>query len=148
MLALERHRRALRVVLVVAAGRPVGRARGDGGELPLELADLTQRVITVGIQPESGGIRLGHLRRLSFRQTIRSVGRELPRPSLHCEGLMTRSAAKSFPVTVTHLPVTRCEICDRTVAYRPGQASAALTKHYQLMHKDALGTKPATTHED
>jgi len=61
---------------------------------------------------------------------------------------MTRSAAKSFPVTVTHLPVTRCEICGRTVAYRPGQASAALTKHYQLMHKDALGTKTATTHED
>jgi hypothetical protein len=61
---------------------------------------------------------------------------------------MTRSATKSFPVTVTRLPVTRCEICGRTVAYRPGQASAALTKHYQLMHSEALGTKPATDHED
>lgn len=60
---------------------------------------------------------------------------------------MSRSATKSFPVTVTRLPVTRCEICHRTVAYRPGQASAALTKHYQLMHKDALGTKPASIHE-
>ncbi len=55
---------------------------------------------------------------------------------------MTRSAAKSFPVTVTQLPVTRCEICQRTVAYRPGEASAALTKHYQIRHKDALS--PAT----
>lgn len=55
---------------------------------------------------------------------------------------MSRSAAKNFPVTVTQLPVTRCEICQRTVAYRPGQASAALTKHYQLRHKDALGPVP------
>jgi hypothetical protein len=56
---------------------------------------------------------------------------------------MTRSAAKSFPVTVTQLPVTRCEICRRTVAYRPGEASVALTKHYELRHKDALGMSPA-----
>lgn len=56
---------------------------------------------------------------------------------------MPRSAAKhSFPVTVTQLPVTRCEICQRTVAYRPGEASTALTKHYELRHKDALGTSP------
>lgn len=56
---------------------------------------------------------------------------------------MPRSAAKhNFPVTVTQLPVTRCEICQRTVAYRPGEASAALTKHYELRHKDALGTSP------
>ncbi len=56
---------------------------------------------------------------------------------------MPRSAAKNiFPVTVTQLPVTRCELCQRTVAYRPGEASAALTKHYELRHKDALGTSP------
>ena len=61
---------------------------------------------------------------------------------------MTRSATKSFPVTVTRLPVTRCEVCQRTVAYRPGQASAALTKHYQLVHKDALGTQTPATDED
>jgi hypothetical protein len=61
---------------------------------------------------------------------------------------MTRSAAKSFPVTVTQLPVTRCEICQRTVAYRPGGASEALTKHYQLRHKDALGEKPRDVDED
>ena len=56
---------------------------------------------------------------------------------------MTRSAAKSYPVTVTQLPVTRCEICRRTVAYRPGEASVALTKHYELRHQDALGMSPA-----
>ena len=50
-----------------------------------------------------------------------------------------------FPVTVTQLPVTRCEICQRTVAYRPGEASAALTKHYELRHKEALGMLPRAT---
>ena len=58
---------------------------------------------------------------------------------------MTRSASKSFPVTVTQLPITRCQICQRTVAYRPGEAgaaSAALTKHYELKHKEALGMLP------
>ncbi len=58
---------------------------------------------------------------------------------------MTRSATRNFPVTVTRLPVTRCDICQRTVAYRPevpGAASAALTRHYQLMHKEALGMTP------
>ena len=60
---------------------------------------------------------------------------------------MTRSAAKNFPVTVTQLPVTRCEICQRTVAFRPGEASAALTKHYELRHKDALGLSAAADAE-
>jgi hypothetical protein len=41
-------------------------------------------------------------------------------------------------VTVTRLPVTRCEVCGRTLAHRPGQASAVLTEHYHRMHPDAL----------
>ena len=50
---------------------------------------------------------------------------------------------KNSPVfTVTQLPVTRCQICQRTVAFRPGEASAALTKHYELRHKEALGMLP------
>jgi hypothetical protein len=62
---------------------------------------------------------------------------------------MPRSAAKNvFPVTVTQLPVTRCELCQRTVAYRPGEASAALTKHYELRHKDALGALPLDESDD
>jgi hypothetical protein len=53
---------------------------------------------------------------------------------------MNSSAASRFPVTVTRLPVVRCEICERTVAYRPGQASAVLTEHYRRMHPDELGS--------
>jgi hypothetical protein len=41
-------------------------------------------------------------------------------------------------VTVTQLPVTRCEICGRTLAYRPGKASEVLTGHYTKMHPDAF----------
>lgn len=55
---------------------------------------------------------------------------------------MSRSATKRFPVTVTRLPVTRCKICKRTLAYRPGQASAVLTEHYRRMHPEALGAVP------
>jgi hypothetical protein len=36
-----------------------------------------------------------------------------------------------FPVTATHLPVTRCQICHRTVAYRPDNLTEVLTEHYR-----------------
>jgi hypothetical protein len=55
---------------------------------------------------------------------------------------MSSSAPKRFPVTVTRLPVTRCQVCQRAIAYRPGEASAVLTKHYNEKHKDALGQVP------
>lgn len=42
-------------------------------------------------------------------------------------------------MTVTRLPVTRCEICKRTLAHRPGEASAVLTEHYRRTHPEALG---------
>jgi hypothetical protein len=51
---------------------------------------------------------------------------------------MSRSGSSRFPVTVTRLPVTRCEICGRTLAYRPGQASTVLTEHYHRLHPEAL----------
>jgi hypothetical protein len=51
---------------------------------------------------------------------------------------MSRSESSRFPVTVTQLPLTRCEVCGRTLAYQPGQASAVLTKHYLRMHPEAL----------
>jgi hypothetical protein len=44
-----------------------------------------------------------------------------------------------FPVKVTRLPVTRCQICRRTVAYRPGSLSEVLTEHYRRVHPEALG---------
>jgi hypothetical protein len=55
---------------------------------------------------------------------------------------MSNSSSRRFPVTVTQLPVTRCEICQRTVAYRPGTLSEALTEHYRRAHPEALG-RPA-----
>ena len=55
---------------------------------------------------------------------------------------MSRSDSPQFPVTVSRLPVTRCEICGRTLAYRPGKASDVLTAHYNRMHPEALSGKP------
>jgi hypothetical protein len=52
---------------------------------------------------------------------------------------MSKSPSRRFPVTVTQLPVTRCEICHRTVAYRPGCLSEILTEHYRRAHPDVLG---------
>jgi hypothetical protein len=43
-----------------------------------------------------------------------------------------------LPVTVTHLPMTRCQLCDRTVAYRPGAISETLTEHYRRARPDVL----------
>jgi hypothetical protein len=53
--------------------------------------------------------------------------------------LMSTSSSRRFPVTVTHLPVTRCQICDRTFAYQPGNLSEILTEHYRRVHPKALG---------
>ena len=52
---------------------------------------------------------------------------------------MSSSRSRRFPVTVTHLPVTRCQICHRTVAYRPGNLSEVLTEHYRQTHPEVLG---------
>jgi hypothetical protein len=52
---------------------------------------------------------------------------------------MSRSDSAKFPVTVTQLPVVRCEVCGRTLAHRPGKASDVLTRHYAKMHPDATG---------
>jgi hypothetical protein len=54
---------------------------------------------------------------------------------------MSSSAGRSgpHPVEVSHLPVVRCAICRRTVAHRPGQASAVLTAHYERAHPQTLG---------
>jgi len=45
---------------------------------------------------------------------------------------------------VTQLPVTRCQICRRTVAYRPGNLSEILTKHSRRAHAEALGILPGS----
>ena len=53
--------------------------------------------------------------------------------------VMNKTRSPRFPVTVTQLPVTRCQICDRTVAYRPGKISEVLTEHYRRVHPETLG---------
>jgi hypothetical protein len=52
--------------------------------------------------------------------------------------VMNKSSARRFPVTVTQLPVTRCQLCQQTVAYRPGNLSEVLTEHYRKAHPEAL----------
>jgi hypothetical protein len=52
---------------------------------------------------------------------------------------MRNSSSRRFPVTVTQLPVTRCQICRQTVAYRPDCLSEALTEHYRRAHPEVLG---------
>jgi len=42
---------------------------------------------------------------------------------------MSKSSSRRFRVTVTYLLLTRCQICDRAVAYRPGTISEVLTEH-------------------
>jgi hypothetical protein len=49
------------------------------------------------------------------------------------------AASRRFPVTVTHLPVVRCQVCQRTIAHQPGKASEVLTDHYRRSHPDKLG---------
>jgi hypothetical protein len=48
---------------------------------------------------------------------------------------MNKSPSRRFPVTVTQLPVTRCQ---RTVAYRPGNLTEVLTEHYRRAHPEAF----------
>jgi hypothetical protein len=52
---------------------------------------------------------------------------------------MSKSPSRRFPVTVPQLPVTRCQICHRTVAHRPGSLREVLTEHYRRVHPEALG---------
>jgi hypothetical protein len=51
---------------------------------------------------------------------------------------MSKSQSRHFPVVVTRLPVARCQVCHRTVAYRPGTINEALTEHYRRAHPEAL----------
>jgi hypothetical protein len=57
---------------------------------------------------------------------------------------MSKSPSRRLPVTVTQLPVTRCEICQRTVAYWPGSLSEVLTERYRRAHSEALGSLPGS----
>ena len=51
---------------------------------------------------------------------------------------MSDSPSRRFPVAVTQLPVTRCQMCRRTVAYQPGSLSEVLIERYCRVHPDVL----------
>jgi hypothetical protein len=53
-------------------------------------------------------------------------------------GIIESNEQVTFPVTITQLPVARCPICHRTVAYRPGYLREVLTEHYRRAHPEAL----------
>jgi len=52
---------------------------------------------------------------------------------------MSNPRSKSYPVTVTRLPVVRCTVCGRTVANVRTSAGEALTEHYRRVHPELLG---------
>jgi hypothetical protein len=64
---------------------------------------------------------------------------KVPARGLASSEAMSKSRCRRFPVTVTQLPVTRCQICHRTVPYRPGNLSEVLAGHYRRAHPEALG---------
>ena len=70
---------------------------------------------------------------------VRAAQGKVPATGLASSEVMSKSCSRRFPVTVTHLPVTRCQICHTTIAYRPGKASDALTGHYRQAHPGTLG---------
>ena len=51
---------------------------------------------------------------------------------------MSTSNSRRFPVTVSRLPLIRCQLCQRTMACRPGEASTVLTEHYRREHPGRL----------
>ena len=52
---------------------------------------------------------------------------------------------RQSPVTVTQLPLTRCQVCGRTVAHRPGEAARELTRHYERLHPEVLHSDSHTS---
>ena len=60
---------------------------------------------------------------------VRVAQGKVPAAGLASSEVMSKSRCRRFPVTVTQLPVTRRQICHRTVAYRPGNLSEVLTGH-------------------
>ena len=57
---------------------------------------------------------------------------------------MMSNSPHRFPVAISQLPVTSCQICHCTVAYRPGKISEVLTEHYRREHPEELGSQPGS----
>jgi hypothetical protein len=48
------------------------------------------------------------------------------------------AAVTAATSTRPRVPVSRCQVCQRIIASRAGQASAVLTKHYRREHPGVL----------
>ena len=48
------------------------------------------------------------------------------------------TASARFPVTVTQLPLVRCQLCSLRIPHRPGAANEVLTRHYESRHLAAI----------
>jgi hypothetical protein len=70
---------------------------------------------------------------------VRAAQGKVTATGLASGDLMSSSSSRRFPVTVTHLLVTRRQICHRTVACRPGEVSQVLPGHYRRAHPEAPG---------
>jgi hypothetical protein len=88
---------------------------------------------------------LGDFDRYHARDEIEPTGRTAAAIRLlaaagvwHDRGTMSSPKTRRFPVTVTRLPVVRCQICRRTLAAKPGQANTVLTEHYRREHPEVL----------
>ena len=64
------------------------------------------------------------------------------------QNTVMNKTSRPSPVTVTQLPLTRCQVCGRTVAHRPGQAAQELTRHYERHHPDVLNPTDAADPAD
>jgi hypothetical protein len=53
---------------------------------------------------------------------------------------MMNKSTPAVSVTVSQLPVTRCQICHRTVMHQPGKASEVLTEHYRRAYPKRPGS--------
>ena len=70
---------------------------------------------------------------------VRAAHGKVTATGLVSRDLLINPSSRRFTVTVTRLPVTRCQIGHRTVACRPGEVSEVLTEHHRRAHPEALG---------
>jgi hypothetical protein len=67
-----------------------------------------------------------------------------PRLRTHSSAACSALSRRRRP-TVTQFPVTRCQICQRTVACRPGALSQTLTDDYRRVHPERWASPPSNT---
>jgi hypothetical protein len=144
MAAEQPRRERLAGAAQLRAGQPDRPGGGLDRHLPVPVTGA-RRGILAGHGPlitvtaeELGDLGLQRCLHQQLRAQVGDLRQDLRQRAAGSEQLST-SRSHCFPVTVTHLPVTRCQICDRILAYRPGNISEVLTEHYRRDHPEALG---------